>query len=211
MAMGTGRGTHGKSYYETNFASRLWRKGLAKMVAKLLPQGWEGSSLLDIGTGDGYTIRLVKPEGPVVGIDTDPEMAEEAGQRGVEFRVGSAYKVPFPDNSFDLVTMVEVVEHLDRPDDSLAEVRRVLRPGGCAVVTTPVPKASWRLIWWAWTRFGPGKRWDNTPHVSDLRMWGDGKSGGLAHLLQDEGFVVEETATCNLGYVSGVRARKRLG
>lgn len=196
------------SYYESNFLSRKWRKGLAKMVRNLLPPGWETSKLLDLGTGDGYTIRLVKPDGEVIGVDPDTSMEAPAAKRGVSFRVGSAYEIPFPDASFDLVTCVEVVEHLERPQDALKEVTRVLREGGCAVLTTPVPKLSWRFIWWMWTRLGPGKRWETTPHVSDLHMWAEGSSRGLAPMLQDLGFVIEGTQTCNAGYVAGVRARK---
>ena len=180
------------------------------MVTGLLPEGWAGARLLDVGSGDGYTIRLVKQSGEVVGIDTDPDMAAPARERGVDFREGSAYSVPFADGAFDLVTLIEVVEHLDRPADALAEVHRVLRDGGSVVITTPVPKASWRLIWWIWSRLGPGRRWENTPHVSDLHMWeGKGSGDGLAHMLERLGFSVEKTATCNAGYVAGVRARRR--
>ena len=179
------------------------------MVVRLLPEGWKEAKLLDVGSGDGYTIRLVKPEGAVLGIDTDPEMAAPARERGVDFREGSAYAIPFPDESFDLITMVEVVEHLDRPVDALTEVGRVLKGGGVAVITTPVPRTSWRIIWWFWTKLGPGKRWETTPHVSDLHMWqGKGASDGLATILQRLGFEIEETSTCNMGYVAGVRARK---
>ena len=196
------------SYYESNFLSRRWRTGLAKMVRKLLPPGWESSKMLDVGTGDGYTIRLVKPDGDILGIDTDTTMEVSAVRRGVAFSVGSAYQVPFPDGSFDLVTCIEVVEHLDKPHDALVEVRRVLREGGCAIFTTPVPKFSWRVIWWAWTKLGPGKRWDTTPHVSDLHMWDGHGSRGLAPMLQELGFAIEATDTCNDGYVAGVRAKK---
>ena len=183
---------------------------MSKMVTRLLPEKWEQARLLDVGSGDGYTIRLVKPSGEVLGVDTDPSMAAPARERGVEFREGSAYELPFADRSFDLVTMIEVVEHLERPADALGEAKRVLRDGGFVVITTPVPKASWRMIWWAWTRFGPGKRWETTPHVSDLQMWGNKESSdGLATMLQRLGFAVEGTSTCNLGYVAGVRARKQ--
>jgi len=198
------------SYYESNSISRWWRSGLSKMVAGLLPTGWESAKLLDLGSGDGYTIRLVKPSGEVIGIDPDTNMAEPARGRGVDFKEGSAYSIPYPDDAFDLVTMIEVVEHLEKPADALTEVRRVLRDGGHVVITTPVPKMSWRLIWWLWTKLGPGKRWETTPHVSNLHMWGDkGSPDGLATILQRLGFSIEGTATCNLGYVAGVRAKKQ--
>ncbi len=196
------------SYYESNFLSRRWRRGLARMLKDLLPQGWESGRLLDVGVGDGYTIRLVKPEGPVFGIDIDPSMNELATAKGVDFRSGSAYEIPFPDTTFDIVTCVEVVEHLERPGDALEELKRVLKVEGSLVLTTPVPKVSWRIIWWVWTRFGPGKRWDTTPHVSELSLSGTGGQHDLSQMLKGLGFEIEQTASCNFGLISGARATR---
>ncbi|MDA4119421.1 MAG: class I SAM-dependent methyltransferase [Thaumarchaeota archaeon] len=197
------------SYYESNFLSRRWRRGLASMLKELLPVGWESARLLDVGVGDGYTIRLVKPEGPVFGIDIDPAMKELAIAKGVDFRSGSAYNIPFPDATFDIVTCVEVVEHLERPGDALKELRRVLNLGGSVVLTTPVPSASWRIIWWAWTKFGPGKRWETSPHVSELSLSGAGGQHDLSQMLKELGFDIELTASCNFGLVSGARATRK--
>jgi ubiquinone/menaquinone biosynthesis C-methylase UbiE len=197
------------SYYESNFLSRKWRRGLARMLKDLLPQGWESARLLDVGVGDGYTIRLVKPEGPVTGIDIDPTMKEIAIAKGVDFRTGSAYEIPFPDSAFDIVTCVEVVEHLERPGEALKELRRVLSVGGSLVLTTPVPKVSWRIIWWGWTRFGPGKRWETSPHVSELSLSGRGGQHDLTQMLDDLGFAIEQTASCNFGLISGARATRK--
>ncbi|HEV2226870.1 MAG TPA: methyltransferase domain-containing protein [Nitrososphaerales archaeon] len=196
------------SYYESNFLSRRWRRGLAKMLKELLPVGWESARLLDVGVGDGYTIRLVKPEGPVFGIDIDPSMEELATAKGVDFRSGSAYRIPFPDATFDVVTCVEVVEHLERPGEALEELKRVLKLGGSVVLTTPVPKVSWRIIWWGWTRFGPGKRWESSPHVTELSLSGNGGQHNLSQMLKELGFEIEKTASCNFGLISGARATR---
>lgn len=195
------------NYYESNPVSRWWRKGLAKMVRGLLPEGWESLNMLDVGTGDGYTIRLVKPSGGVTGIDTDPSMADLAGSRSVDFRVGSAYKIPFPDSTFDILTCVEVVEHLERPTEALGELKRVTKGGGAIVMTTPVPKLLWRTLWWGWIKLGPGKRWENTPHVSEMRLRAREGEPSLEAALKELGFVVEATDDCHLGMIEGVRAR----
>jgi len=179
------------------------------MLKNLLPQGWGGAALLDVGVGDGYTIRLVKPEGPVFGIDIDPSMKELATAKGVDFRSGSAYAIPFPDASFEIVTCVEVMEHLDRPGEALAELRRVLKEGGSLVLTTPVPKASWRIVWWGWTRFGPGKRWETSPHVSELSLSGGSGHHNLSEMLNELGFEIEQTSSCNFGFISGARATRK--
>ncbi len=198
-------------YYESNIASRVWRRNLAAMVLKLMKPGWEKETVLDVGVGDGYTIRLVKPHGPVVGIDADVSMSEAATSRGISFRPGSAYDIPFPDSTFGLVTCIEVVEHLARPSDALAELARVLTPGGSIIVTTPVPSLLWKGIWWAWSTAGPGRRWETTPHVSDLHIVGhDGGKNSLTSMLRSLGFSVAKVETCNFGMVSGLRAEKGL-
>jgi len=199
----------GPSYYESNFVSKRWRTGLARMVVGLLPNANEGGRHLDVGVGDGYTIRLVKPDGPVVGIDVDPSMEGPAVAKGVDFKQGSAYHIPFDDQSFDVVTCVEVLEHLERPRDGILELRRVTKLGGSLVLTTPVPTAAWRLLWWGWTKFGPGKRWETSPHVSELSLDdGGGGEHGLVPMLVDEGFRIEARKKCNFGLIAGVRASR---
>jgi SAM-dependent methyltransferase len=178
------------------------------MVKELLPRGWESARLLDVGVGDGYTIRLVKPSGQVFGIDIDQSMEDPATAKGVDFRCSSAYGIPFPDASFEVITCVEVIEHLEKPREALEEVRRVLKLGGSLVLSTPVPGVSWRVIWWGWTKFGPGKRWDSSPHVGELSLSGATGRSDLSQMLKEVGFEIEEMGYCNLGFISGARATR---
>ncbi len=176
------------------------------MIVKLLDGKLECRNWLDIGTGDGYTIRLVNPKGSIAGIDPDPEMGPLAESRGIEFKRGSAYHIPYDDNSFEVVTCIEVLEHLERPVEAIKELRRVAADGSRVVVTTPVPSATWRLLWWGWTKLGPGKRWETTPHVSDLHLHDGNGAPGLSTMLEEAGFRVESMSTCNMGMIAGVRA-----
>jgi SAM-dependent methyltransferase len=99
-----------------------------------------GMRLLDVGCGPGaITLGLAAAVAPgeVVGIDLRAAAVEQArataGQRGianVRFEVGSAYDLPFPDASFDAAFAHVVLMHLREPARALAEMRRVLRPGG---------------------------------------------------------------------------------
>ncbi|MBI3859136.1 MAG: class I SAM-dependent methyltransferase [Thaumarchaeota archaeon] len=198
------------SYYESNWLSTRWRRSLAKMIREMLPPEWEGSELLDVGVGDGYTARLVKPRGKVTGIDFDEESVGDAKERGIDAQFGSVYELPLPDNAFDVIMCVEVLEHLEKPIEALKEISRVLRVGGHLVITTPVPNLPWRLIWWVWTKFGPGKKWESIPHISELRI-GDRSSadGGVEAMLTDLSFEVLKTSKCNYGMVAGLLARKR--
>jgi SAM-dependent methyltransferase len=76
---------------------------------------------------------LIQQCGMVVGMDICL-----TGHRNIQLLVcGSLYAMPFADSSFDLVTCNMVVEHLDQPERAIAEIARVLAPGGAVVINTP--------------------------------------------------------------------------
>ena len=180
------------------------------MAKQLLPAGWEDLGLLDVGVGDGFTIRLVKPKGEVTGLDFDPSELAAAKERGITPKEGSAYDIPFPDGSFDIATCFEVLEHLDAPMRALREIERVLRPKGYLVVSTPIPNLRWRVIWWLWTKLGPGKRWEKIPHITELHVGRESsEDGGLLAMLMELNFEVLGTDKCNFGMVAGLITRKR--
>ena len=98
--------------------------------------------VLDAGCGVGYgSAFLGRGARRVVGVDRDPESIEYARRRyaapNVEFRVADLLALDLPDDSFDVVCAFEAIEHLPDRDAFLAHVRRVLRPGGTFVVSTP--------------------------------------------------------------------------
>ena len=102
-----------------------------------------GERILDVGCGPGfYCAELaeeVAPSGSVVGVDSSPAMLELAtrrcrGQKGVELRPGEAVSLPVDDASFDAALCVQVLEYVADPTVALAEMHRVLRPGGRVVV-----------------------------------------------------------------------------
>jgi SAM-dependent methyltransferase len=103
-----------------------------------------GARLLDAGCGSGRTLDELARRGRVSGVDASPEAVAVARRRGHrDVRVADVAALPFPDATFDLVTCLDVVEHT--PDDraTLAELRRVTRPGGLLVVTVPAYQALW--------------------------------------------------------------------
>jgi methionine biosynthesis protein MetW len=104
------------------------------------------SDCLDVGCGDGRTMSrfLTACAGSCVGVDVSSRAVESARSIGVDARIiDDAGSLPFPDASFDLVTCVEVLEHLFAPHTAVAEIHRVLRPGGHLLVTVP-NVAHWR-------------------------------------------------------------------
>ncbi len=92
-----------------------------------------GTRVLDVATGPGYAAAAAAARGArVTGVDFSAEMVVQAGQRfpGIEFGEGDAENLSFPDASFDAVVMNFGMLHLARPEQAMAEARRVLRPGG---------------------------------------------------------------------------------
>ena len=99
-----------------------------------------GATLLDLGCGDGvFTERVAARVGAgrVVGVELIEPLAEAAERRGIEVhRADLESPLPFADGSIDVVHSNQVIEHLRSTDHFMREIRRVLRPGGYAVVST---------------------------------------------------------------------------
>lgn len=85
--------------------------------------------MLDAGCGDGLFARQVAAP-TVVGIDNSPAMVERARSRGVDARAARIEELPFEDGAFDVVVCNWVLYHLPDVDRGIAELARVLRPGG---------------------------------------------------------------------------------
>jgi SAM-dependent methyltransferase len=99
--------------------------------------------MLDAGCGSGRTLTELAWYGDAVGVDADPACVRTATERGHSARLGSIAHLPFPSARFDLITCLDVIEHL--PDDvaALTELRRVTMPGGRLLVTVPAFQSLW--------------------------------------------------------------------
>jgi 2-polyprenyl-3-methyl-5-hydroxy-6-metoxy-1,4-benzoquinol methylase len=105
----------------------------------------EGRRVLDLGCGDGALSWLLWKRGAqAVGVDPTPEAIEyarrEHRRRGTDaqFATMSSYDSGQADGSFDAVISTDVIEHVEQPIALLEELRRVLKPGGVGIVTTPI-------------------------------------------------------------------------
>ena len=116
-------------------------EGVAGDVAAVAP---DGARVLEVGCGPGLlSIRLARKHGlAVTGMDLDPAMVERANANAARegegprpaFSVGDAGSLEFPDGSFDLVVSTLSMHHWADPSAGLAEIARVLRPGGRALI-----------------------------------------------------------------------------
>jgi SAM-dependent methyltransferase len=122
-----------------------------------------GKLVLDLGCNDGFGSSLLASRaGEVVGVDVSAKSLKEAaaqyGSRSLHFMPVDGISLPFRDATFDFVVSFQVIEHISDYDAYLSEIRRVLRPGGSAVFTTPNAKI----------RLDPGMRPWNALHVKEF-------------------------------------------
>ncbi len=108
-----------------------WQRAL-----RLLP---EGGRVLDLGCAFGYGTAMIARRHEVYGVDASATFIERARRRHpqIPFQVASAESLPFADAYFDAVLLLDVLEHVRREQPVLAEIARVLRPGGTLVLSVP--------------------------------------------------------------------------
>lgn len=97
-----------------------------------------GRTVLDVGCRDGTVAQAYLEGNRVSGVDVDRQALERAAARGLETTWADVTEpLPFDDGSFDAAVAGELLEHLPAPDRLVAEVARVLRPGGTFVGSVP--------------------------------------------------------------------------
>jgi len=123
----------------------LWRQHAARSL-----RAWSPRRILDLATGSGdlaLTLRSACPEALVVGGDFCPPMLRIARRKGLEALVAAdGLRLPFAEGSFDAVTIAFGLRNMASWDRGLAEMRRVLRPGGHVLVldfSIPKPPLRW--------------------------------------------------------------------
>jgi len=175
-----------------------WRRFLAARIPR------DGGRVLDVATGTGLVAELLAKAGhPVTGLDQSPEMLAVARERfdgSVQLVEASAESLPFADGSFDHLTFTYLLRYVDDQGAVLAELARVVRPGGTvAMLEFAVPRGLWRPLWELYVRvglpfagrlvspgwhevgrfLGPSIRgfWNRLPEPSLLGLWRDAGIG----------------------------------
>jgi 2-polyprenyl-3-methyl-5-hydroxy-6-metoxy-1,4-benzoquinol methylase len=139
------RRRYGEEYFTYEITNeeaffRLMRLGMADVGFQERTAGLPAPRrFLDIGCATGMLIESMKKEGwETQGVDVCRESAEYGmSHRGVNIFVGTLEEAHFPDNRFQVVHFSHLIEHVPDPRGFLAEVKRILAPGGLAVITTP--------------------------------------------------------------------------
>jgi len=208
-----------------------YEKELYGIILNLL-KAKKGKKLLDIACGQGLFLKDAQEKGlKTYGLDFSP-VAIEKGRKIVpnaELAVGDGENLPYEDDSFDFVTCLGSLEHFAHPEKGAAEISRVLKKDGRAVIMLP---NSYFLgqIWWVWKtglppdeggqefseRFSTHKGWvkfleENKLKVIETKKWNriyaSGKASPLVKSIYN--FAVEPFVPLNLSYAFLILCRKK--
>jgi SAM-dependent methyltransferase len=100
--------------------------------------------ILDVGCGTGANLKMLAAYGNAEGVDISQQAVDYCRQRGLQsVKLGAAEQLPYENDSFDLVTALDVIEHLDDDIAGLREMRRVLRHDGRVLLFVPAFMFLW--------------------------------------------------------------------
>lgn len=143
-------------------------------------------SVLDVGCGTGLLVKFLSTSGfRAVGCDIEDEAIKAAKNlNNIDLVKASAINLPFPNNSFDCITSISVVEHL-RPQEVkkfIKESKRILKPGGFIFIVTPNFATPLRLL--------KGKQWFGYSDPTHINFY---TRSSLARVLKNYGFTNLQT------------------
>lgn len=147
----------GKQYNKPEFKKLMERllefyRGDSRLSAVLKMA--QGRKVLDVGCHMGFFSRiLAENDKEVVAVDilgASIDIAKAFNQiDGVQYKKGDLFELKFADNEFDVIVFLETIEHLNEPTLFLKEFFRILRPGGCLIVSTPNPVSYMNILYQA--------------------------------------------------------------
>ncbi|MCH2108440.1 MAG: methyltransferase domain-containing protein [Polyangiaceae bacterium] len=154
--------------YEKRRGDKI-RKGyhdlLDHLEASFVERYGKGKEVLEVGCGTGLVLqRIAQFASRAQGIDLSPGMLEKAKERGLDVVEGSATRLPFPDNSFDVTCSFKVLAHIPEIDLALSEMARVTRPGGTILAEFYNPKSLRGLL----RKMGPARKIGTTRNEADV-------------------------------------------
>jgi len=165
-----------------------WYVGRRRIIRSLVEKicstlGNSNPRILDVGCGTGANLKMLAEHGRAEGVDISQQAVDFCHERGLEsVKLGAAEDLPYENDSFDLVTALDVVEHLDDDVAGLREMRRVLRPDGRLLLFVP----AFMFLW--------GVQDDVSNHRRRYTL------PSLLRAVEAAGFVVEWSSYANISF-----------
>ena len=166
--------------------SHWWHTGRRQIIARFVEDICRRVTdrrprILDVGCGTGANLLMLSQYGDAEGVDLSEDAIAFCRERGLQqVKLGAGEALPYDDGTFDLVTALDVVEHMDDDLAGLREMRRVLRPGGRVLLFVP----TFMFLW--------GLQDDVSNHRRRYRL------PELRRVLAQAGFEVERTTYANI-------------
>jgi SAM-dependent methyltransferase len=160
------------------------RRIIQSLVEKISPTlNNPNPRILDVGCGTGANLKMLAQYGSAEGVDISPQAVDFCRERGLNsVRLGAIEDLPYESGSFELVTALDVVEHLDDDVAGLREMRRVLRPNGRLLLFVP----AFMFLW--------GVQDDVSNHRRRYTL------PGLLKAVEAAGFAVEWSSYANVSF-----------
>lgn len=192
---------------QENLFQRFWHTSRHREVKKLADRV-DGGKVLDLGCADGVFTKEILTKthaSKIIGLDVVASSVKWARKhwkkyKEMSFVVGDAHKLKYKDSEFDAVFALEVLEHVYEPEKVLREIKRVLKPGGYAILLVPSESKLFKIVWFLWHYMGR-MVWKDT-HVQDY------KRNALVQICEDIGFDIERNHKFILGMLQAVKVRK---
>jgi len=164
-----------------------------RYIAKILSKAFHDIHMLDVGCSNGSSVFIAKELGVnAEGVEPSGKAVENGKKRGLVIHLGFLHDVEFPSNSYDAITLYEVIEHVADPIPLLKECHRILRPGGVLVIGTGNTDS--------WTRRIRKDKWD----FFDMKQHGGHINFFSTHsirmLASHVGFSVVKTRTSSVKF-----------
>lgn len=178
--------------------SHWWYAGRRRILASFLDEICRRVKdrrprILDVGCGTGANLLMLSQYGEAEGVDVSEDALAFCRERGLEqVKLGAAEELPYDDGTFDLVTALDVVEHLEDDLAGLREMRRVLRPGGYVLLFVP----TFMFLW--------GLQDDVSNHQRRYRL------AELRRVLERAGFEIERTTYANITFFLPILLMRKL-
>ena len=178
--------------------SHWWHIGRRRILADFVSQICRGVTdrkprILDVGCGTGANLLMLSQYGEAEGVDISEDALAFCRERGLDkVKLGAGEELPYEDATFDLVTAFDVVEHMDDDLAGLKEMRRVLRPGGHALIFVP----TFMFLW--------GLQDDVSNHRRRYRL------PELRRVLEQAGFEIERSSYANITFFMPILLIRKL-
>lgn len=178
--------------------SHWWYTGRRKILTEFVEQICRQVTdrrprILDVGCGTGANLLMLSEYGDAEGVDVAEDALVFCRERGLDkVRLGAGEELPYEDGTFDLVTALDVVEHMDDDLAGLREMRRVLRPGGRVLLFVP----TFMFLW--------GLQDEVSNHRRRYRL------PELRRVLEQAGFEIERTTYANITFFLPILVMRQL-